>query len=202
VTSITSGTGGTPTTLHSNTTPTTPQDTTPTTTAARPASQVRVLVANGAGVANLGARIRGQLNQAGYNTTKPAVDAPTQNNATSSVYFQAGFEADAIQLATAVLDLPQTAVQPLSQTAPPVPATDLVNVDVLIVAGQDIGGGSTQTTSAPGATVAPGTTTPRSTTTVKHTSPSTTHAPTPTTRAPSPTTAPPPSHTTTTVNLK
>lgn len=199
--------GTTPSTVRSSTTPTSAPDTSTTTAGPRPASQVRVLVANGAGVANLGARIRSQLNGAGYNTDKPAIDAPTQNNATSSIYFQPGFDAEAVQLAS-VLSLPATAVQQLSTASPPVPATNIVNVDVVVIAGQDVAG-TTQTTSAPGATVAPGsnpTTAPSgsSPTTIRHVSSPTTRAPTPTptTKAPSPPPTTPPSHSPTTVNLR
>ncbi|MHB8465528.1 MAG: LytR C-terminal domain-containing protein [Acidimicrobiales bacterium] len=204
VTSITTGSGATPTTLRSSGAPVSTPDTSTTVAGPRPASQVRVLVANGAGVPNLGAKIRSQLNAAGYNTDKPAIDAPTSNNITSSIYFQSGFEAEAMQLAS-VLSLPQTAVQQLSGTSPPVPSTNLVNVDIVVIAGQDI-----QTTQPPGATVAPGSTPSTTPTTIHHTT--TTRAPTTTTRAPTATTkAPPPAttspptsppHSTTTINLK
>ena len=209
ITSITSGRSATPTTVHASNPGTSVPDTS-TTVALRPASQVRVLVANGAGIANLGARVRTQLNGLGYNTTKPAIDAPSSNNATSSIYFVPGFDGEALALATA-LSLQPTSVQQLSTTSPPVPATNLVGVDIIVIAGQDIGG--TQTTQAPGATVAPGsgtgspTTTSASTTatTVRHTTttsrPATTSPPTtkPATTSPPTTSA---SHTTTTINLR
>jgi hypothetical protein len=202
-----SSNNSTPTTL--NTPTSAPQSTSTTVNGLRPRNQVHVLVANGAGVANLGARIRTQLNGAGYNTDKPAIDAPTSNNPTTTVYYTPGFQPDAEDMATNVLDLAATAVQQLSPASPPVPATQLVGIDILVVAGQDIA--APQTTSPPGATVAPGTTattTASGPTTTIHRTTTTTHPPTthaPTTKAPTPTSPPTTAaagHPTTTVNLR
>jgi hypothetical protein len=165
---------GTPTTHppSSSSGTTLPQSTTSTTLGPRSPSQVTVLVANGAGVANLGARVRGQLSSAGY-ATKPAIDAPTSDHATSSIYFEPGYEPDADQLA-GVLSLPVSVVQAMP-TPTPVSASALTSVNVLVILGQDVAGSLSQTTAPPGPTVAP--TVATTPTTIHHTA-STTEAPT------------------------
>src|SRR5580704_471535 len=69
---------------HSTSTTAAPATTVTTLPPAHPANTVTVVVANGAGVAGLAGKIRVQLNAAGYNTAKAAVNAPA-NVATSSV---------------------------------------------------------------------------------------------------------------------
>jgi len=128
-----------------------------TTTAApqpHPAGQVKVAVANGSGVAGLAGRIRAQLNSAGFNTSVPALNSPAPV-ATTSVYYISGYAPDAAAIATTQLSLAGTVVKPMP-TPPPVPASTIVGVDVLVVAGADIGGVTTNTTEAPaGNTIAP-----------------------------------------------
>ncbi len=141
-------------------------------------SQVSVLVANGAGTAGLAATVRGQLNQAGYNTAKPPINA-SSNVATTSVYYIAGYQPDAVAIAGVLgngLGANNTAPMP---NPPPVPSGQLSGVDVLVVAGSDLANSSSSnTTQAPaGNTIAPsptvqsggsGSTSGTTTTTVRH----------------------------------
>ena len=141
---------------------------------AHPPSQVKVAVANGSGVSGLAGRIRVQLNSAGYNTSIKALNAAA--TPTTAVYYAPGFAPDATAIATGQLSLPATVVKPLP-TPPPVPTADIPGVDVLVVAGTDIGGATTNTTEAPpGNTIAPAVSSKGTTTTVPHVA--TTHAPT------------------------
>jgi LytR cell envelope-related transcriptional attenuator len=171
------GSGATPTTRPSGSPSSTGGGATSTTAAvAHQPNQVSVLVANGAGVAGLAGRIRGQLNTAGYNTSKAAVNAPSQV-ATTAIYFQPGYEADGLAVATA-LSLAASNVFPMPSPTP-VPASQLAGVNVLVVAGSDLAGSSSNTTEAPpGQTIAPspteassgsGTTTTLHSTTTVHT---------------------------------
>jgi len=96
---------------HTSPTTAPPAVTTTTLPPAHPANQVSVVVANGAGVAGLAGRIRGQLNTAGYNTAKPAVNAPS-NVATSAVYYVPGYQPDGLAVAAA-LSLAPASVQPM-----------------------------------------------------------------------------------------
>lgn len=117
--------------------------------------QVHLLVANGTTVNNEGGKIRTQLNGAGYNTDKTAIDAPTKDHATTMVYFLTPtFEADALQVAT-TLSLQPNNVSVIPAT-PPVPDASLTGVDVLIVVGMDIAGqAGSQTQTGPADTSAP-----------------------------------------------
>jgi len=157
-----------------------PAPTTSTIPPARPTSQVHVEVANGTQAIGLGGKIRSQLSTDGYNTDKPALDAPTKDHATTTIYFQPGFQSDALQLAS-TLSIPATAVQPMP-SPPPVPQS-LDGVDLLVIAGTDIAG-SGGSSSGPAATVAPGSTsgssssgsaTHATTTTIHHTSTTAAH---------------------------
>ncbi len=128
----------------------------PTTAAApqaHPPGQVKIAVANGSGVAGLAGRIRAQLSSAGYNTSVPALN--TAATATTAVYYVNGYAPDATAIATGQLSLPAGVVKPMP-TPPPVPASQIPGVQVLVVAGTDIGGATTNTTEAPaGNTIAP-----------------------------------------------
>jgi hypothetical protein len=176
------------------TTTTAPAPTTSTVPQPHPPAQVHVAVANGSGVSGLAGRIRAQLNSAGYNTTTPALNAPAPVAATT-VYYVAGYQPDALAVATGQLSLTAGAVKPMP-TPPPVPAAQISGVEVLVIAGSDIGGATSNTTEAPaGNTIAPSPTVASSpTTTAAHHT--TTTAPKPTTTAPHTTTTA--AHTTTT----
>jgi len=120
-----------------------------TSTAPRPPSSVKVLVANGtvagggAGVSqHLAGTVTQTLHAKGYNTLAP-VDA-TQKVTASIVYFQPGYEKEAATLA-ASMALPVSAVQPMP-AQPPV--ASLNGANILVVASTDLAGspGSTTTT--------------------------------------------------------
>lgn len=118
--------------------------TTPVTTAkARAKGEVRVLVANGAGVRGLGAATTTALKNVGYNTLTPT-DATTAVDKTA-VQFADGYEAEAREVATS-LSLPGTVVTRLA--SPPVAASDLDDAKVVVILGADVA----TTTSAPATT--------------------------------------------------
>ncbi|MGH9265478.1 MAG: LytR C-terminal domain-containing protein [Acidimicrobiales bacterium] len=112
-----------------------------TTVAARPKSEVRVLVANGAGVRGLGAATTTVLRNLGYATLTPT-DATTGVDKTA-VHFAEGYATEAREVAGA-LSLPATAAIPVA--SPPVAAADLGDAKVIVVLGTDV---STSTTTAP-----------------------------------------------------
>jgi hypothetical protein len=121
---------------------------------AHAANQVSVLVANGTSVGGLGGKVRGELNAAGYNTSKPAVNASSPASSTA-IYFEPGYEADALNVANT---LSLAAGNVFAMPSPtPVPASALAGVNVVVIAGSDIGGSSSSnTTEAPaGNTIAP-----------------------------------------------
>jgi hypothetical protein len=133
--------------------------TTTTIAPARPASAVKVLVANGSGVSGLAGLTATKLHTAGYNTL--AVQNATRQVTASIVYYQAGYPQEALVLAT-VLGLPATSVQPI---ATPPPVTNLSTANILVVAGPDLARATTTTpTTVHTATTAHVATT----TTVKH----------------------------------
>jgi len=141
---------------------------------AHPPGQVKIAVANGSGVPGLAGRIRAQLNSAGYNTSVPALNAAA--TPTTAVYYVSGYGPDATAIATGQLSLPAGVVKPMPNP-PPIAASQIPGVQVLVVAGTDIGGATTNTTEAPaGNTIAPAVSS-KGTTTIAH-SPATTHPPT------------------------
>jgi hypothetical protein len=158
----------------------------PTTTAApaHTASAVSVVVANGTGVPHLAGTVRGQLNAAGYNTAKPAINSPT-TTASTEIYYIPGYQADALNIAN-VLTLGAGSVFAMP-TPPPVPAADIAGIDVLVIAGNDISGtsgasSSSGTTEAPpGNTIAPSPTVASGGTATTAAAPATTAAATATT---------------------
>jgi len=125
---------------------TVPQVTT-TTARARPKAEVKVLVANGAGVAGLGGRTTTALRSAGYTNAAPPTDATTSVEKTAIQYVE-GYEAEARELA-AVLSLPPTVVARLA--SPPVAAADIDDAKLIVILGADAASAGT-TTTAPGAT--------------------------------------------------
>jgi hypothetical protein len=142
-------------TTRTTTTSTTPGSggSTTTTVALRPPAQVKVLAANGTTTKGLAGRFKDKLSGAGYNALAPT-DASKKPVATSTVYFQTGYEAEARGIAT-LLQIPATAVKPLP-TPPPV--ASLQGANVVVVVGQDKVG-----------TVGATSTTRRTTTTAAHT---------------------------------
>jgi len=113
---------------------------TATTVKVRPKGEVRVLVANGAGVRGLGGATTTALKNLGYNTlTATDTTGPVDKTA---VQFADGYEAEAREVA-ASLSLPGTVVTKLS--SPPVAASDLDDAKVLVILGADVASTTTTT---------------------------------------------------------
>ncbi|HJV08116.1 MAG TPA: LytR C-terminal domain-containing protein [Acidimicrobiales bacterium] len=112
---------------------------------ARPKAEVKVLVANGAGLRGLGAQTTTALKNAGYTNTATPTDATTTVDKTAIMYAE-GYEAEARELA-GVLSLPATVATRLA--SPPVAAADIDDAKLLVILGVDVTGSSTTT---PGAT--------------------------------------------------
>ncbi|MBA3267192.1 MAG: LytR C-terminal domain-containing protein [Acidimicrobiia bacterium] len=121
--------------------------TTSSTRAPRQPAEIKVLAANGSGVAGLGSRTGDRLTAAGYNSL-----APTNTDtevATSVVAFTPGFDLEAFYVALA-LGLPPTSVQTLEgNTSVP----DTKGADIVVLVGPDLdvtapaaGGATTPTT--------------------------------------------------------
>ena len=106
---------------------------------ARPKAEVKVLVANGAGVPRLGATTTNALRERGYTNTAAPTDATTAVEKTA-IQFVEGYEAEARELA-GVLSLPATVVTRLA--SPPVAAADIGDAKLLVILGTDV---STATT--------------------------------------------------------
>lgn len=120
---------------------TVPQVTT-TASRARPKAEVRVLVANGAGVRGLGASTTNSLRDRGYTNIATPTDTTASVEKTGIQYAE-GYEAEARELA-GVLSLPATAIARLA--SPPVAAADIGDAKLLVILGTDV---STATTTAP-----------------------------------------------------
>jgi hypothetical protein len=97
----------------------------------RPPNQVKVFVANAAGVQGAAGRTADALIAAGY-AAVPG-NSPTRAEATA-IYYTEGFEAEA-QAVAATLGVPATSVQPMP-TPPPV--AEIEGSQVLVVLGPDI----------------------------------------------------------------
>ena len=122
---------------------TTPAQTTTTTTTfapapTRPPNQVRVLVANGSGVARGASDVTGVLSPAGYTTLPPANATPTD---TSGIYYRSGYSGDA----RAVMELVAPGNPDLILALPPggldVPDGTLdrvANANVVVILGADL----------------------------------------------------------------
>jgi hypothetical protein len=109
---------------------------------ARAKAEVKVLVANGAGVRGLGASTTNALKDKGYTNIAAPTDATTTVEKTG-IQFAEGYEAEAKELA-GVLSLPVTVVTRLA--SPPVAAADIGDAKVLVILGADV---SSATTTAP-----------------------------------------------------
>ena len=129
---------------------TVPQVTT-TAARARPKAEVKVLVANGAGVRGLGASTTNSLKERGYTNIASPTDATTGVEKTA-IQFVEGYEAEARELA-GVLSLPATVVTRLA--SPPVSAADIGDAKLLVILGTDV---SSVTTTAPAAATTTSTT--------------------------------------------
>lgn len=117
--------------------------------AARAPAEVKVLPANGSGVAGLGGRIADRLKGRGYTNTLAAVNT-TREVPASSVEFNRDFEPEARAVAEA-LGLPPGVVRALD--SPPV--ADTRGADIVVLIGPDLATGATggtTTTSRAGTT--------------------------------------------------
>ncbi len=117
--------------------------TTTSTRAPRQPAAIKVLAANGSGVAGLGGKTGDRLTAAGYNSLAPT--NTTTDVSTSVVAFTPGFEVEAAAVAT-VLGLPPTAVQAL-EADPPI--EDTKGADIVVLVGPDLDvtdAGETETT--------------------------------------------------------
>ncbi len=117
--------------------------------AARPPSEVRVLPANGSGVAGVGGRIGERLKARGYNTL--AATNTTRDIAASSVEYNGDFEPEARAVAEA-LGLPPTVVKAMDSPL----VADTRGTDVLVLIGPDLAGAGATTTTRRGATTTTG----------------------------------------------
>ncbi len=119
---------------------------TTTTVKARAKADVKVVVANGAGVKGLGASTTAILKNAGYTTLTPT-DATAQVDKTS-VQFADGYDADGREVAQTLGLAPTVAVK---QASPPVAAADIGDAKVIVILGTDFSVSST-TSSVAGTT--------------------------------------------------
>ena len=122
---------------------------------ARAKADVKVLVANGAGVRGLGAATTTALKNFGY-TTLPPTDTNAGSVDKTSIQFAEGYEAEAREVAAA-LTQPATVVTRLA--APPVAAADLGDAKVIVVLGVDVANSGSSTTVAGVTTTVVGVTT-------------------------------------------
>ena len=111
-----------------------------TTTTTVPPSSVSVVVANATSTSGLAAHYTSVLGPGGWSMKTP-VDATT-SEATSAVYYAAGFQQEAESIASAIGVKP-TAVVPLTSA---VPVTGVTGTDVVVVIGQDLASTTTATT--------------------------------------------------------
>jgi hypothetical protein len=149
--------GSSTATSNSNTSTTVKRNSASTTATTAPQphdpATVKVLVLNGSGKSGIAKAGADQLKAANYTTLDPANSANGAVIATSVVYFQPGFDADAQQIA-AKLGLAPTAAQPLPGPPPP-EVGDPKDANVVVVIGTDApvaggagAGGTTATTAA------------------------------------------------------
>jgi hypothetical protein len=116
---------------------------TTTTVKARAKADVKVVVANGAGVRGLGASTTNTLKNAGYATLTP-VDATAQLDKTT-IQFADGYDAEAREVAQTLGLAPAVATKLAS---PPVAAADVAGANVIVVVGVDFTTSSTSSTAA------------------------------------------------------
>ena len=144
---VSAGAGTTTSTVKRTETSTTPS----TTPQPHDPATVKVLVLNGSGKSGIAKAGADQLKAANYTTLDPKNAATSAPITASVVYFTAGYEADAQQIA-AKLGLAPSAVQPLP--SPPPPAVgDPKDANVVVMIGTDApvagGAGAGSTTTAP-----------------------------------------------------
>jgi len=129
------------TTVRPNTNTTTRPNSSNTTTTQplRAKADIKVLVANGTSMSGLAGTVSTTLRGKGYNTL--ASTNASLKVASTSVYFQPGYQADAVALAT-VLGLAPSAVMPMPAT---LPVASVSGVNILVVVGPDLASGTKST---------------------------------------------------------
>jgi hypothetical protein len=110
-----------------------------TTTSTRPASQVKVLVANGTTTVGAALTAKNAVAQAGYNAlaatdATPAAKAAKRN---TTVYYAAGYETDAGKIGALLGLSTAPAVAPMPAPGAGLPVADLKGANVLVVIGPD-----------------------------------------------------------------
>jgi hypothetical protein len=110
---------------------------------ARPASEVKVLVANGVGVSGAASKVAGSLQPIGYELMKPGNTVNREE--LSQIQFAPGYATEAQAIAV-TLGLPPASVQPLPAQAP---VTNLQGSNVLVIVGNDLANASQALSAAP-----------------------------------------------------
>lgn len=102
---------------------------------ARPASEVRVQVANAAEIAGKAGDMTARLSAQGYRTAVPTNATPTT---VSTVYFQLGYEADAVAV-LAIFGSPSTQTFPMPNPRPVVDDPDTIDggANIIMIVGTD-----------------------------------------------------------------
>lgn len=137
--------------------------TTTSTTPPRQPADVKVLPANGSGRQGAGSRVQRVLADAHYNVLA-ATNANGAAVQTSSVYYAAGYQSDAVALAQ-LLKLGPTAAQPMPT---PAPVADTRGANIVVVVGVDLAT-STAASAPPTTAASTATTAHRTTVTTAHT---------------------------------
>ncbi len=137
----TTASAGSPAEGSSTTTTTHPAVPT-TTTAPRPPANVPVLAANASGVAGAAATISARLQADGWTVQAPT--NATTNQPTSHVYYLAGKEAEAREVA-GVLHLPPSEVLPYTTAAP---VSSVGTAEVVVVVGPDLASSPSSSTTS------------------------------------------------------
>ncbi len=129
----TTSAGGAVTSVSTNTTAAggSTESTAATTPSTRPANQVKVFVANGAGIQGAAGKAVETLTPLGY--VAVAGNSPNRVQ-TTTVYYTEGYQAEA-QGVAAALGAPAASVQPMP-TPPPI--ADIQGAQVLVVLGPDV----------------------------------------------------------------
>lgn len=143
---------GTPAVVRTTSSPpagghsTSPTPTSTTLPAARPPSQVKLLVANATSVSGAAGRLDSSLKAAGYNTLAPTNASSAASS--STVYYIAGYKAEAAALAV-TLGLGASAVLAMPSTPP---VASLGGADLVVVVGPDLANRSSGSATGSGTT--------------------------------------------------
>lgn len=94
-------------------------------------AQVKVQVANASGLEGVAGNMTGKLSAAGYSTGSPTNAELSQ---VSVVFYEVGFDADALDILTNVFNSPDTRVEPMPDPPPQVDQFDPTTNVLMIVA--------------------------------------------------------------------